>query len=324
MTSWHFSRVVILAFVLAMAGIFANFTRVMFAALNAPSYVGSFDRHADIRYGPAPRQSLDVYVPSEAHARRRPVVVFWYGGKWIKGAKEWYRFVGASLADAGYVAVLPDYRLYPQARFPEFIEDGAQALKWTREHAAELGGDPDAIFLMGHSAGAHLAATLALDQRYLRAVGGTAKWIRGWISLSAPYALDTRYGHHPMLSRVFHEPNNPDEWQLLQQTLADSPPALLIHGTRDIYPGDAAVMDASLRSAGRFVECRIYDGVTHMGTVSAFSLPLRYKAPSLIDVQGFIDRTLAGPHVADGAVAGIPCPLLNINERYNITKLAGG
>jgi acetyl esterase/lipase len=97
-------------------------------------------------------------------------VIFLHGGTWVKGEKEDYRFVGAALAEAGYVAVLPNYRLYPQVRFPEFIQDGARAVLWAREHASEFGGDPSALFVMGHSAGAHIAASLALDSKYLTEV----------------------------------------------------------------------------------------------------------------------------------------------------------
>lgn len=316
MTSWHASRLVILAIVLFGAATLTNCGRVMFAALNAPSYAGRFQQHTDIPYGTEARQTLDVYVPTGA--ARRPVVVFWYGGMWIKGAKEWYRFVGAAIANSGYVAVLPDYRLYPQARSSEFIQDGARALQWTREHVAELGGDPDAIFLMGHSAGAHLAATLALDAKYVREAGGDTQWIRGWISLSAPYALATRYGYSPFLRSLF---SDPADWQLVDHALAGSPPALLIHGIRDISPADAAAMAAKLRAAGRYVECHIYADVSHMDTIAAFSLPLRFKAPSLKDVADFIERTLATPYVTDGTVGGIPCPELEINERLNIAKL---
>lgn len=139
-----------------------------------------------------------MYVPDGA--RNRPTVVFWYGGFWKNGSKEQYRFVGAALANAGYVAILPDYRLAPAVRFPEFVDDGALAVKWAREHASEMGGDPRSIFIMGHSAGGHLAAMLALDERYLKKVGGDASWIRGWISLSTPYELDLRV---PVLHFLF-------------------------------------------------------------------------------------------------------------------------
>src|SRR5688572_24770878 len=165
---------------------------IAYAIINAPSYMGWYERRPDLRFGDEPRQVLDVYVPQSQGKDLRPVVIFWYGGMWLRGSKEQYRFVGAALANSGYVAVLPDYRLYPRARFPTFIEDGALAVKWVREHAHEFGGDPNAIFLMGHSAGAHTAALLALDGRYLQKVGGDSSWLRGWIGLSGPYALEMR------------------------------------------------------------------------------------------------------------------------------------
>ena len=320
MTGWYLSRFAAVAIICAVTAALANCSRVLFATLNAPTYVGTYKRYADIPYAAGPRHSLDVYVPR--HAERRPVVVFWYGGTWVKGTKDWYRFVGASLANSGYIAILPDYRLYPQTRFPGFIEDGAEAVKWAREHVSDLGGDRDAIFLMGHSAGAHLAATLALDPRYLRAVGGDARWIRGWIGLSGPYALDTHIASYPVLRKIFSEPYVATDWQLIEHVHARSPPALLIHGTNDIFPTDVITMDRELRAAGNHVDCYFYDGVSHTDTVSAFSLPLRFEAPSLGDVRRFIDRTLADPAVADGTAAGIPCPELRVNERWNKVELA--
>ena len=312
MTTWHLSRIGAVAIMCAVIMLLTNCGRLMFATLNAPSYVGTYRLHADFPYGKGPRHSLDVYVPSGAE--RRPVVVFWYGGMWTRGSKEWYRFVGASLADAGYVAVLPDYTLFPQARFPDFIRDGARAVKWAHDHATDLGGDPNAIFLMGHSAGGHIAATLALDERYLRAVGGDPRWIRGWIGLSAPYALETRIGGYLFLRRIFQEPYVASDWHLIDRVRARSPPALLIHGTQDIYPLDVVEMDFKLRSAGSYVECYIYDNATHMDTVAAFSLPLRWETPALADVRRFIDRTLDDPRIADGTAAGTPCP--NVKNRF--------
>ena len=320
MTSWHLSRFAAVAIICATVAALSNCSRVLLATLNAPAYIGMYKRHADIPYGTGARHSLDVYVPWGAE--HRPVVVFWYGGTWVKGTKEWYRFVGASLASSGYVAVLPDYRLYPQVHFPEFIQDGAQAVRWTREHVGELGGDPNAIFLMGHSAGAHLAATLALDPRYLRAAGVDTKWIRGWIGLSGPYALDTRIAGYPILRDIFRKPYAPTDWQLIDHVQGHLPPALLIHGTNDIFPDDVIMMDRKLRSAGNYVECRIYDQASHTDTVSAFSLPLRFEAPSLGDVRRFIDRTLADPRIVGGTAVGTPCPELRIDGWWNKLELA--
>ena len=297
------SRVAAIAIILAVPTLFANCSRIAYGVMNVPAYMGPYERQTNIRYGDLARQSLDVYVPSGASGR--PTVIFWYGGMWTKGSKEQYRFVGAALANAGYVAILPDYRLYPSVRFPEFVEDGALAVKWAREHASELGGDPRAIFIMGHSAGAHLTAMLALDERYLKEVGGDSSWIRGWIALSAPYELAMRV---PVLHSIFGA-HPSAEWQPIRLVSARTPPALLVHGLDDymIHPQEAVDFDEKLRAAGVPVECRLYRDAGHTATVAALSLPLRASASTLADVRGFIDRTMAAG-VGSKPEMGAPCP----------------
>lgn len=130
-------------------------------AANAPALFGDFERRANIAYGPSPRHRLDVYVPDTAGPH--PVIVFWYGGAWQRGHKSQFRFVGAALAKAGYVAVLPDYRVYPEVKFPQFLADGAEALAWVVKHIVDIHGDPQRIHMGGHSAGAWIAAMLAYD-----------------------------------------------------------------------------------------------------------------------------------------------------------------
>ncbi len=93
-----------------------------------------------------------------------------------------------ALARRGYVAVLPDYRIYPQARYPDFLDDGARAVRWAKDNATRFGGDPQKLFLMGHSAGAHIAAMLALDATWLQKVGLVpGRDIAGLIGISGPY-----------------------------------------------------------------------------------------------------------------------------------------
>jgi acetyl esterase/lipase len=296
------SRIAAIAILFAVPTLLVNCSRLAYGVMNVPAYVGSYERHADIRYGDLPRQSLDVYVP--AGAWNRPTVVFWYGGMWTKGSKEQYRFVGAALANSGYVAILPDYRLYPSVRFPDFVDDGALALKWAREHAAELGGDPRSIFIMGHSAGAHLTAMLALDERYLNKVGGDASWIRGWIAISAPYELTMRV---PVLTSIFGAHASSD-WQPIQLISSRTPPALLVHGLEDnmVHPQEAVDFDEKLRALGIPVECRLYEGAGHIEAVASLSLPLRATANTLADVREFIDRTMA-TRVGTTPAAGAPC-----------------
>src|SRR6185503_9497841 len=138
------------------------------------------------------------------------------------------------------------------------------------------------IFIMGHSAGAHLAALLALDERYLKRVGGNPDWIRGWIALSAPYELEMRI---PML-RVIFGAHPSSEWQPVQLVTARAPPALLIHGLDDylVRPREAVDIDGKLRAAHVPVECHLYTGSGHMQPVAALSVPLRPFDSTLADV----------------------------------------
>ncbi len=104
-----------------------------------------------VAYAGRPRHTLDICRPVDAVAA--PVVVFFYGGGWRHGNKRLYRYVAKALARRGCVAVVPDYRVYPEARYPDFIEDAALAVRWLKDNAARFGGDPEKIFLQGHSAG---------------------------------------------------------------------------------------------------------------------------------------------------------------------------
>jgi len=272
----------------------AGCTALSFAVANAPATYSDAHRIADIAYGKAQRQRLDVYVPPAPSTQRLPVVVFWYGGAWIDGSKNDYRFVGTALAELGYVTVLPDYRLYPEVRFPAFIEDGAQAVKWVREHAGEYGGDPSRIVLVGHSAGAHMAAMLALNRRYLHSAGVDASAIVGLVALSGPYDLDPSA---PDLAPIFPPPATAADWQVLPHVTAGSPPALLLYGDRDDVVPRSAIdnLEAALRSVGGEVETRVYPNADHRDTLAALSVPARARAPVLPDIAAFLARLSARP-----------------------------
>jgi acetyl esterase/lipase len=166
----------------------AGCSRAAFLAANVPAMFGAYTRHTDVRYaaGAGAAHLLDVYVADKPPHGPRPLVVFWYGGRWTDGDKSDYKFVGAALAGLGYVAMLPNYRHYPDVKMAGFMADAAEAVQWAVAHAAEYGADPSRLFLMGHSAGAHIAALLALDTSYLRATGGPVPAIAGVISLSGP------------------------------------------------------------------------------------------------------------------------------------------
>ncbi|MET0319549.1 MAG: alpha/beta hydrolase, partial [Duganella sp.] len=124
--------------------------------LNTLTPGGASERTADLPYGALPRHLVDVYrpLPAQAHGPA-PVVVFFYGGNWVSGERGDYAFVGRALAARGIVAMVADYRLYPAVAYPDFLTDAAQAVAWARRNAARFGGDPQRLFVMGHSAGAY-------------------------------------------------------------------------------------------------------------------------------------------------------------------------
>ncbi len=259
-----------------------------FVVLNAAAPGKGFSRQTDIAYGALPRQMLDVYLPDTAARRPLPVVVFFYGGAWEGGSRDDYRFVGASLAARGVMTVIADYRVYPEVVFPTFIEDAALALTWAQRNAARLGGNPKRLFVMGHSAGAHIAAMLAMNKDYLSAAQGDPDAVAGLIGLAGPYdflPLKSR-----KLKKIFGDPA-PRTTQPIDYVTAHAPPALLITGAGDttVDPGNSRRLAAALTAAGRIVESQIYPDVSHGRLVGAFSPPLARGVPVLEDVIKFIE-----------------------------------
>jgi acetyl esterase/lipase len=269
----------------AVATLTAGCTSTLFFAANAPSYFSSVRSRVGIPYADSARQRLDVYSPRGS--RGLPVVVFWYGGAWSSGSKSQYRFVGVALAERGCVAVLPDYRLYPAVKYPAFIEDGARAVAWVQQHAQEFGGDSTRIVLMGHSAGAHLAATLAIEPRYLTAVGADRRSIVGWVGLSGPYALDPDTDE---LRAIFSAPYSLADWQPVRHVTSEAPPALLLHGEDDqrVYARQAVELRDALVSHGVRVELELYPGRGHADTIASFALFARGRTPALEQTVRFI------------------------------------
>ncbi|KAI8886411.1 alpha/beta-hydrolase [Backusella circina FSU 941] len=106
---------------------------------------------------------LDVYYPEKTPDDSAPVIIFIYGGSWSSGSKFLYTAFANTLRELGYVVVVPDYRKYPQVKVDSMYHDVRETIKWTFKHAAEIGGDPELIYVMGHSAGAHLTSQVVLS-----------------------------------------------------------------------------------------------------------------------------------------------------------------
>ena len=256
--------------------------------LNAVVPKGGVQIIRDVAYAPGPRGALDVYRPTAA-TTPAPVVVFIYGGSWDSGSRKDYTFVGTALARKGFLAVIPDYRLYPEVRWPTFLQDNARAVAWTRDHAAEYGGDPHRLFVMGHSAGAYNAVELGVDRRWLAAGGRDPKRdLRGVIGLAGPYdflPLDSEE-----LKVIFGPPEGRPATQPINHVDGRNPPLFLATDTADtvVRPGNTERMAAKVRAAGGPVEEHEYKGLNHELLVGAIATPLRLLAPVLRDVTDFI------------------------------------
>ena len=265
------------------------------AVLNALAPRDGITLTRDITYSGGPRRTLDVYAPRPA-ATPSPVLVFFYGGGWSSGSKEMYRFVGAGLAARGVLVVIPDYRLYPEVRFPAFMDDAAAAVAWARANAANFGGDPHRLFLMGHSAGGQIAALLALDPSYLGSVGlSPERDVCGVIGLAAPYdflPLDKTEATAIFGPEVEWRRSEP-----INHVSARAPPMLLLAGRADrtIDPGSMARFAARLRAAGAIVRDELYPDIGHGTLIAAFAGPLAFLAPAREATLRFI-----GAHEACG------------------------
>jgi acetyl esterase/lipase len=250
--------------------------------LNATVPRTGYTLQPDIAYGPDPRQKLDLYRPDKPRADGK-AVIFFYGGSWDSGSKSDYLFVAQALTASGYIVVIPDYRIYPEVRFPAFVEDGAQAVRWTSDR---VGGNK--LFVMGHSAGAHIALLLMTNTPYLQQAGVDRMKLPGVIGLSGPY--DFLPLTSAKLIDIFGGANNPD-MEAITFARAPLPPALLIHGTADdtVYPRNSDHLAAAWHKAGAPVELKLYPGIGHVDVVASFSDLLKSRAPTRVDVLAWLD-----------------------------------
>ena len=241
-----------------------------------------------IAYGSDDREKLDIYAPAGQSKTPRPVLIFFHGGAWRDGEREGYGFLGRAFASRGFVTVIADYRKAPKVRFPAFVQDTASAIAWVHANIAKHHGNADRIFLMGHSAGAHIAMMAALDPRWLAANNLKTDVVKGVIGLAGPYdflPLTTEsskiaLGQWPDLT----------ETQPITFARKDAPPLLLLTGDKDtvVKPRNSKVLAEKIQSLGGKEELKIYPNVDHADIIMAVARPFRTKAPVIEDVVNFI------------------------------------
>jgi acetyl esterase/lipase len=265
--------------------------------LNALTSRKGYTVETDIAYGSLPRQRLDIYFPDNA-ARDTPIVVFFYGGGWNRGDRADYLFVGQSLASAGFIVAIPDYRLYPEVVFPDFVVDGAQAVAFLRDRLRQEDGGRRPMFLAGHSAGAHIAALLNLDERYLGGANVSRAAIVGVIGLSGPYDFLP-------LRKDIYKATFPEAVRAQSQPIAfvdgKEAPMLLVTGTADqtVDPGNSTRLAAAIASRQGTASVVSYPGIGHIGTIAALATATPWPKPDVRAAIIDFVRTRLGPLAGD-------------------------
>ncbi len=251
----------------------------------------------NISYGPHARHQLDLYRSSQDNGRS-PVVMFLYGGTWKSGERSFYGFVGAALAARGFTVVIPDYRLFPEVRWPNFMDDVARAYAWVAKENARgrfNSGDTQQerkrpIAIMGHSAGAHMAAMLAFETKFIRKYyDGADARPAALVGLSGPYSYNPITD--PLTKDVFATAESVNEVRPVALVDAKAPPALLYHGRADtlVRLSNAEDLTAALRQYDRSVTLHLLDDVNHRDTILAMAWPFRGIAPILNEVVDFLN-----------------------------------
>lgn len=244
-------------------------------------------------FGPHPRHRLDLYGPRRGRGPW-PVLLFVYGGGWDSGERGEYSFAGRALAALGFVVAIADYRVFPEVRFPAFMEDLGRAASWLLANGAAHGGDVGRVFLAGHSAGAYNAVMLALQPERFGAPGLRGR-VAGVVGLSGPYdfypfdvkqSIDA-FGHYA----------EPLTTQPVNLVTSEAPPMLLAHGVKDVTVGDYHTirLAAKLRQAGVPVVERHYPALGHPQVVLGLMTIFRGIWPVHADVAAFLRARVNQP-----------------------------
>ena len=277
-------------FSIMIAFLTAGCAKVGLFAANLPTSFNDIKVERDIAYGSDPAQKLDIYIPE---LQNQGVVVFFYGGRWRSGAKEDYSFVGSALAEKGFVTVIPDYRKYPDVKFPVFVQDGAKAVAWTIDNISSYGGNASKLHISGHSSGAHIGALVSVNPEYLRAEGKDRSMIRDFVGLSGPYAF---IPDEDDLKDMF---GPPERYPLMQvSTFIDGtqPPMLLLYGAKDtlVHMINIDRVKNAVDEEGGDLQVKIYSELDHVWMIGSLAWFGKNKSTVLQDMLDYMTKTPSG------------------------------
>ena len=248
-------------------------------------------------YGTNNRQKLDMYLPKvkpkvnvgQTTNALKKVVIFYYGGNWDSGDRADYKFVGEALSAQGFIVVIPDYRVYPEVLFPEFMADPASAAKWVKANIKQYGGDANKVFLAGHSSGAQIAVMLALNAEYLAKQNLAPHDFAGVIGLAGPY--DFLPLKSDRLKTIFG--TETEQWKSQPINFVDgkSPPLLLAVGKKDgtVWPRNTYNLAKKIKENNGLVEVAEFANYGHVDMVAKLAKPLRGDGELLKAITAFLN-----------------------------------
>ena len=270
-----------------LAGLLSGCTSIGLKAINDLAKSGDYKLYADIEYGLNTANKLDVYLPRKTPASA--AIVFFYGGCWgycSDYTKKDYLFVAETLVKQGYAVIMPDYRKYPDVKFDAIIEDAKNAMLWWLHHKQDYQLENTDIYLMGHSAGAHLAAMLSDDESLL---GNGSRQITGFIGLAGPYDFYPFTGQY--MYDLFSADNDYYASQPIHYINGNEPPHLLIQGKNDtsVFPHNAINMAEKLKRMQVEHELVLFDKMRHVSIILSLARPFRKKSKVLKHIVNFIN-----------------------------------
>ncbi|WP_227691766.1 alpha/beta hydrolase [Psychrobacter immobilis] len=275
------------------------------AVVNGITSSGGVGVSKNILYGDEPLQDLDIYYPKalaqamQAQSATKdavindsyPMVVFVHGGSWESGNKEQYAFVGQSLAQAGYVTAVINYRKAPEHVYPDYVEDAAQAIAWSFDNATSLHADPKRLAVVGHSAGAFNVVAAVANEDFLAPYGIKPKDIKAVIGIAGPYSYDFRKFDS---ATAFAADATPDEVMPDRHIKGEQPPYLLLTAENDkiVYATNTIKMTKALKKAGVTVENGEIEGASHATSIGAMAPPLRWLNDVRAQVLTYLNKEL--------------------------------
>ncbi|MEM7701315.1 MAG: alpha/beta hydrolase [Pseudomonadota bacterium] len=289
---------------LAVLTVFGGVALQIAIARNGPAVLSAVDRLtggdrgvrelAKISTGDHPAQKLILWGPEDRDAKDdpRPVLLFAHGGSWRSGDPADYGFIARAFVPEGFVVALAGYRLVkegaPDGVYPAMLDDTAEAIAQTRKVAAQYGGDPDRIVVVGHSAGAYNVVMTALERDWLVERGENPEdALNGVVGLSGPYDFFPYTSESTIAA--FGPAEDPEATQTFNHVRSDAPPMLLIHGEKDtlVRPRNSRKLAKLIETAGGNATLQLYPEMEHNDPLISFASPWRERRDVVETISAF-------------------------------------